>query len=107
MRTRLPDRRRRDLTDLALAALIATLAVAGTMTGAYGRSEFGTALLLDLAVTLPLAFRRRHPLATFLVILAVIDLRALLLGDLEGAGVFLGLLIGGYSLGAYAPYAGP
>lgn len=73
------------------------------MTGAYGRSEFGTALLLDLAVTLPLAFRRRHPLATFLVILAVIDLRALLLGDLEGAGVFLGLLIGGYSLGAYAP----
>ena len=33
----------------------------------------------------------------------VINLRALLLGDLQGAGVFLGVLVGGYSLGAHAP----
>ena len=103
MWTRLPDRRRQDLADLALAGLVAALAVTETMTGSYGTPEFGRALLVDLAVTLPLALRRRHPLATFLVILLVIDLRALLLGDLDGAGVFLGLLIGGYSLGAYAP----
>ena len=103
MRSRLPDRRRQDVADLALAALIAGLAVTETMIWTNGTYPFGRALLLDLAVTLPLALRRRHPLATFLVILLVIDLRALVLSDLDGAGVFLGLLIGGYSLGAYAP----
>jgi signal transduction histidine kinase len=96
---------RQDLTDLAVAVVIAAVATAETMTGTYGGTSFGTALVLDLAVTLPLAMRRRFPLATFLVILAVIDLRALVLGNLEGAGVFFGLLVGAYSLGAHASLA--
>jgi signal transduction histidine kinase len=73
----------------------------GTLTGTYGGST-GKVLLLDLAVTLPLALRRRAPLLTFVTVLAMIDARALLLGDLEGGGVFFGLIIGGYSLGAHA-----
>src|SRR4029079_11626188 len=34
------------------------------------------------------------------------NLRALLLGDLQGAGVFLAVLVGGDSLGAHAPIRG-
>src|SRR5262245_5289921 len=92
---------RQDLADLALAVIIAVLAMVGTLTGSYGDRD-GLVLLLDLAVTLPLALRRRYPLLTFLTILAMIDVRALLLSDLDGAGVFLGLLVGVYSLGAHA-----
>ena len=92
---------RQDLADLALAVIIAVLAMLGTLTGSYGDRD-GLVLLLDLAITLPLALRRRYPLATFVTILAMIDVRALLLSDLDGAGVFLGLLIGVYSLAAHA-----
>jgi signal transduction histidine kinase len=102
MRTSLLGRRRQDLADLALAGLIATLAVAETMAGGYEPAQSDTSvILLDLAVTLPLAVRRRHPVATFLAILVAIDLRALALGDIDSAGVFFGLLVGGYSLGAH------
>jgi len=94
--------RRQDLVDLALASAVAALSMAGTLTGTYGHS-YGKVLLLDLAVTLPLALRRRAPLLTFLTILAMIVTRAMLLGDLEGGGVFLSLIVGGYSLGAHAP----
>ena len=78
------------------------LSMVGTLTGTYG-DRYGQVLLLDLAVTLPLALRRRAPLLTFLTILAMIVARALLLGDLEGGGVFFSLIVGGYSLGAHAP----
>lgn len=100
-RTGLSRFQRQDLADLALAVIIAVLAMVGTLTGSYG-DRYGLVLVLDLAITLPLALRRRYPLATFLTILAMIDVRALLLSDLDGAGVFLGLLVGVYSLGAHA-----
>jgi hypothetical protein len=95
--------RRQDLVDLALAVLIAALSMAETSTGTYGHDNTGLVLLFDAAVTLPLALRRRCPLLTFVTVVAAIVLQALLLGDLDGAGVFLGLLVGGYSLGAHAP----
>ena len=94
--------RHQDLVDLALALAVAAVSMAGTLTGSYG-DRYGQVLLLDLAVTLPLALRRRAPLLTFLTILAMIVARALLLGDLEGGGVFFSLIVGGYSLGAHAP----
>jgi signal transduction histidine kinase len=103
LRARIPRLRRQDLADLALALLIAALSMAETMTGTYSDDRTGPVLLVDLALTLPLALRRRHPLLTFTSILLVVNLQALLLGDLEGAGLFLGLVVGSYSLGAHAP----
>ena len=103
MRATRPRFRRQDLADLALALLIAALAMIETALGAYGTDRIGFVLLFDVAVTLPLALRRRHPLLTFVLILAVINLQALVFGDLQGSGFFLGLLVGGYSLGAHAP----
>jgi signal transduction histidine kinase len=94
--------RRQDLVDLALALAVAAASMVGTLTGSYG-DRYGQVLLLDLAVTLPLAVRRRAPLLTFLTVLAMIVARALLLGDLDGGGVFFSLIVGGYSLGAHAP----
>ena len=94
--------RREDLVDLAFALAVAAVSMVGTLTGTYG-DRYGVVLLLDLAVTLPLALRRRAPLLTFLTVLAMIVARALLLGDLEGGGVFFSLIVGAYSLGAHAP----
>lgn len=94
--------RREDLADLAFALAVAAVSMVGTLTGTYG-DRYGVVLLLDLAVTLPLALRRRAPLLTFLTVLAMIVARALLLGDLEGGGVFFSLIVGAYSLGAHAP----
>jgi signal transduction histidine kinase len=95
--------RRQDLVDLALAALVTALAMAETLTGTYGHDRTALVLLFNAAVTLPLALRRRYPLLTFAAVVTVIVLQALLLGNMDGAGVFLGLLVGGYSLGAHAP----
>ena len=78
------------------------LSMVGTLTGTYG-DRYGAR---SSCSTSPSRFRWRcvvGPLLTFLTVLAMIVARALLLGDLEGGGVFFSLIVGGYSLGAHAP----
>src|SRR5262245_27457845 len=69
------EARHRDLVDLALALAVAAASMAGTLTGTDG-DRYGQVLVLDLAVTLPLALRRRAPLLMFLTVLAMIVARA-------------------------------
>ena len=56
-----------------------------------------------LAEIAPLAVRRRFPLAVWLTILALVSAQAAVTGSNEGFGVFFGLLVGVYTVGAYTP----
>ena len=51
----------------------------------------------------PLAVRRRFPLGVWLTILALVTAQAAVTGTNEGAGVFFGLLVGTYTVGAHTP----
>jgi signal transduction histidine kinase len=94
--------RREDLVDLALALLLTALATVETLLGHYG-DRVTSVLAVGVLVTLPLAVRRRYPLPAFLVVLLIIAADATFLGTNDGAGVFLGLLVGAYTLAAHAP----
>src|SRR3954463_15575783 len=55
-----------------------------------------------LVLDLPLAWRRRAPLASFLVVLAGVDAQALATGNsAEGLEVLFALGVGTYSVGAF------
>jgi signal transduction histidine kinase len=59
-------------------------------------------VLWPLLLDLPLAWRRRAPLVSFLVVLAAIDLQALATGNsAEGLEVLFPLAVGTYSVAAY------
>jgi signal transduction histidine kinase len=94
--------------DLVLALALALLALLelwwpdgfiGT-----GPIEGERAILLPaaLAMTLPLALRRRHPLPVALTVFGAAALEELLTTPPEGLSTVLALLVAAYSLGAYA-----
>lgn len=92
--------------DTALAGtvvLAATLGLTVTDTGVADASP--VQWVLGVAVALPLLARRRAPAAVLAGITAVAVLQSTLLGELPGFSSFLALLIGAYSVGAYARLA--
>ena len=94
--------------DLLLALALALLSLLeiwwpGGFVGT-GRIEGEWAVLVPaaLAMTLPLALRRRHPLAVALVVFGAAAFEELLTTPPEGLSTILALLVAAYSLGAYA-----
>ena len=99
-------RARRDLLlDVLLVALFATAAqldvwVQGTVPG----SKWTNSLLLAL-VAPPLLLRRRWPCAALLAIAATVTAQRLVVGHSPSGFLFWPLLVGAYSVGAYASWS--
>jgi signal transduction histidine kinase len=106
---RLPQSSR--LGDLVLAVGLALLALAeiwwpGGFVGT-GPIEGSRAVLVPtaLAMTLPLALRRRRPLATALVVFGAAALQELLTVPAAGLSAVVALLVAAYSVAAYCEAA--
>jgi signal transduction histidine kinase len=97
--------RREDLVDLALVVLMLALTAAETLSGNYDEEDasLGEVLVWGVVVVLPLLWRRRFPVAVWLVALGLMSLQALVMGSNEGVAVFFVLLVGGYTVAAYRP----
>ena len=95
--------RREDRVDLGLAALSAVIVTVEGFSHLLGTDGQGAVVAWGLVEVAPLAVRRRFPLAVWLTILALVAAQAAVTGSNEGAGVFVGLLVGIYTVGAHTP----
>jgi signal transduction histidine kinase len=95
--------RREDWVDLGLVALMAVVATVEGLSHTLGTAGRGEAIVWGLAEIAPLAVRRRFPVAVWLTILALVSAQAAVTGSNDGFGVFFGLLVGVYTVGAYTP----
>jgi signal transduction histidine kinase len=93
---------RSDVVDLALALGAAAFVAVATLAGDHDPGPVGVYVATNVAMVLPLAFRRRFPMGTLLAIIAVILVEAALVGPSEGLGA-LALLVACYSVAAYRP----
>ncbi len=96
------------LGDLVLAFGLALLALVeiwwpGGLV-ATGQIEGNRAVLVPtaLAMTLPLAYRRRWPLATVLIAFGAASLQELLTTPVDGIAAVVALLVASYSVAAYS-----
>jgi signal transduction histidine kinase len=94
---------REDRIDLALVAAMLAASAAEFAIGVFASGDRAADLAWAAAVLLPLTVRRRFPAAVWLVVLAVMDLQAAVSDSADGIALFLGLLVGGYTVGAYLP----
>lgn len=94
---------REDRVDAALAVFVALVTTAETVAGNFDEGPMWRVIVTGLLLTLPLAVRRRFPMAVFVYVLLVIVLESVLLGSNEGLGVFFGLLVSTYTLAAHRP----
>jgi signal transduction histidine kinase len=101
MRSPRPETRQ-DLLDAALAVALATVAVVETASGNRDPGSLAGAIITDLLLTLPLAVRRRWPLAVLAWSMAVIIAQAVLHLP-SGTGVFFGALVPVYTVAAHRP----
>jgi signal transduction histidine kinase len=98
---------RADLQDVAIAVAVTALG----QLDVWAPNLFSTNLVGSPWVTsicyavagLVLIWRRRHPLASFCVIAAVLAAQAVLIGTSEGNGVLVPAAIAAYSVAAHAP----
>jgi signal transduction histidine kinase len=96
------------LFDAAVAALLAVLSQLEIWWpgGFVGTGEIAgsRAVLVPtaLAATVPLALRRRQPLAVALAVVAALGLQELLTESTEAGSTLVALLVASYSVGAYA-----
>jgi signal transduction histidine kinase len=96
------------LLDAGVAALLAVLSQLEIWWpgGFVGTGEIAgsRAVLVPtaLAATVPLALRRRQPLAVALAVVAALGLQELLTEATEGGSTLVALLVASYSVGAYA-----
>jgi signal transduction histidine kinase len=96
------------LGDLLLAVVLASLALLEIWwPGGFissGPIEGNREVLVPtaLAMTLPLAFRRRWPLATLIVVFAAAALQEVLTTPPDGIAGVVGLLVASYSVAAYS-----
>jgi signal transduction histidine kinase len=91
---------RQDLLDAALAVGLTVVAVLETASGNRDPGSLGGAILTDLLLTLPLAVRRRWPLAVLAWSMTVMIAQAVL--DVpNGIGVFFGALVPVYTVAAH------
>ena len=94
---------REDRVDLGLAVLIAVVVATQDLANILGTGDQGAVALWGVAQVAPLAVRRRFPVAVWVTILLLVTLQAAVTGSNEGAGVFFGLLVGVYTVGAHTP----
>lgn len=92
---------RQDLVDLLLALLMGTVATLEIASGDHDNGQLGQAIFWGWLVILPLAVRRRFPVAVWVTVLTVATLEATLQGSNESVGLFFGLLVGCYTVAAY------
>jgi signal transduction histidine kinase len=93
---------RADLLDIALAVALAAIAVVETIAGNRDPGPLAGAIITDLLLTLPLAVRRRWPLAVLAWNMAILTAQAAL--DVpNGIGVFFGALVPVYTVAAHRP----
>ena len=95
--------RREDLVDPALAVLMAVVATLEALSHTLGTAGQTEAIVWGLAEIAPLAVRRRFPVAVWLTILTLVAAQSAVTGSNEGFGVFFGLLVGVYTVGAHTP----
>ncbi len=101
-----------EIADASLAAAVTALALLELMwpDGFIGTGEIeGDRTVLvptALAMTVPLAFRRRRPVAVALVVFAAAGLQEILTTPPEGLSAVLALLIASYSVAAHAELRG-
>jgi signal transduction histidine kinase len=95
--------RREDRVDAGLAVSLAVLATVETVSGNYDDGPEGAVVVTGLLLTLPLALRRRFPVAVYAAALGMILAQAAVLGSAEGVGVFFALLVSIYTLAAHCP----
>jgi signal transduction histidine kinase len=91
---------RQDLLDAALAVGLAAVAVLETASGNRDPGSLAGAVITDLLLTLPLAVRRRWPLAVLAWCMAVMVTQSALHVP-NGIGVFFGALVPVYTLAAH------
>ncbi|HEX5994684.1 MAG TPA: histidine kinase [Jiangellales bacterium] len=94
---------REDRVDAALAVFLALVTTVETVAGNFDDGPMWRVIVTGLLLTLPLAVRRRFPMAVFVYVLLMIVLESVLLGSNEGLGVFFGLLVSTYTLAAHRP----
>ena len=94
---------REDLVDAAMALMLALVSTVETLAGNYDDGPMGLVIVTGLLFTLPLAVRRRYPVAVFAFVLLMIALVSLSSGSTEGVGIFAGLLVSTYTLAAHRP----
>ncbi len=92
-----------DLVDAALALLMALVATVETASGNFDGPSLAQALLWDWLLILPLAVRRRAPVAVWATVLILITAQATIASTIDSVGVFFGLLVGCYTVAAYRP----
>jgi hypothetical protein len=97
---RSPRLTRQDLLDAALAVGLAAVAVTETASGNRDPGSAAGAIVTDLLLTLPLAVRRRWPLAVLAWSMAVTVAQAALHVP-NGVGVFFGALVPVYTVAAH------
>jgi signal transduction histidine kinase len=94
---------RSDLIDLAAALGAAAFVAVATLAGNHNPGQVGVYVLTNVAMMLPLAFRRRLPVSTVIAILAVIVVEAATIGPSDGLGA-LALLVACYTVATYRPW---
>jgi signal transduction histidine kinase len=94
---------RQDLVDTGLVLLMGFVATLEIASGDYDDGSLGQALTWGWLVILPLAVRRRFPVAVWLTVLALTTLEATIYGSNQSVGLFFGLLVGCYTVAAYRP----
>jgi signal transduction histidine kinase len=94
---------RQDLVDTGLVLLMGIVATLEVASGDYDDGSLGQALAWGWLEILPLAVRRRFPVAVWLMVLALTTLEATIYGSNQSVGLFFGLLVGCYTVAAYRP----
>jgi signal transduction histidine kinase len=96
-----PDRR--DLVDAGLVLLMGLVATLEIASGNHEDGALGRAIVWGWLEILPLAVRRRFPVAVWVTVLALTSLEATIYGSNDSVGLFFGLLVGCYTVAAYRP----
>jgi signal transduction histidine kinase len=102
-RTSAGRRRRQDLVDLSLVLAMGAISTLETLGGNYDGPSLTQALVWDWLLILPLAVRRRFPMAVWVAVLVLMTAQATLMDSIDSVGVFFALLVGCYTVAAYCP----
>lgn len=94
---------RRDLVDAGLVLLMGVVATLEIASGNHEDGALGQAIVWGWLEILPLAVRRRFPVAAWVSVLALTSVEATIYGSNDSVGLFFGLLVGCYTVAAYRP----
>jgi signal transduction histidine kinase len=93
---------RRDLVDFGLVLLMGLVVILEYLSGNSDNAS-ASAVFWSWLEILPLALRRRFPVAVWITVLALCVTEAAVTGSNDSLGLFFGLLVGCYTVAAYRP----